>query len=149
MPAMEPLCFLLGIKPKSLSREEIILLEAELFVRICNELKEWMKQQYKNFFDLINFSRAKEDAILEKNLTQFIINDILSTDEYTMLGIACYTDTPEDVIRELASGLNSKPLAICFRKIIELHRSVRYELYQAIGKKIASEYLVANSKEKV
>jgi len=79
--------------------------------------------------------------MLEKNFTQFILNDIFSTDEYTVQGIAHYMDTHEDIIQELASGLNTKPLASYLRKIIELHRSVRRELYLAIGKKIAAEIL--------
>lgn len=63
--------------------------------------------------------------------------------EYNLEGIAYYADIPIDIIHELAAGLNTKPLATCLRKIIELHRSVRKELYQAIGQKIAAEYLAA------
>lgn len=60
-----------------------------------------------------------------------------------MQGIARYADIPEDVVNELASGLNTKPLATCLRKVIELHRLVRRELYQTIGKKIVAAYLTA------
>ena len=81
--------------------------------------------------------------MIEKNFIRLVLSDILSTGEYTIQGIAQYTDTHEDIINELASGLNTKPLAICLRKVIELHRLVRRELYQAIGKKVVSEYLAA------
>ena len=57
------------------------------------------------------------------------------------MGIACYTDTHEDIVHELISGLNTKPLPIFLRKAIELHKSVRKDLYQVISKKIADEYL--------
>jgi hypothetical protein len=59
----------------------------------------------------------------------------LSTGEYSLQGIAYYTGTHEDVMQELASGLNTKPLATVLQKIIELHKTVRHNLYYAIGKK--------------
>lgn len=141
MSAMEPLCYLMSINPRHFSKEENFLLEAELFVNICDELKEWFRQQYKDFFHLVKFNTTMEDAMLENNFIRLILNDILSTQEYTLQGIAHYTDTHEDIIHELASGLNTKPLATCLRKVIELHRLVRHELYQAIGKKIVAKYL--------
>jgi hypothetical protein len=141
MPALVPLCNLICINHLKFSKEEHLLLEAELFIRVCNELKESFREQYKNYFRLMKYTLEKENTMLEANLIRLIIKDILSTGEYTLEGIACYTDTHEDIISELASGLNTKPLATWLRKIIELHRSVRRELYQAIGKKVASEYL--------
>jgi hypothetical protein len=39
--------------------------------------------------------------------------------------------------------LNINPSALCFRKIIELHRTVRPELYKALGKKITEEAITA------
>jgi hypothetical protein len=141
MSAMEPLCHLIGINPKNFSKEENRLLEAEIFIRICDELKEMFRQQYKDFFHLMKLTVSREDKMLERNFIRLILKDILLTEEYTLQGIARYTDIHEDVIHELASGLNTEPLAICLRKVIELHRSVRGELYRAIGKKIASEYL--------
>ncbi|HEX2549459.1 MAG TPA: hypothetical protein VHM20_06500, partial [Gammaproteobacteria bacterium] len=50
------------------------------------------------------------------------------------------TGIHEDVINDLSSGLNTKPLAINFRKMIELHRTVRPALYQLLAKKIIYEY---------
>ena len=40
-------------------------------------------------------------------------------------------------------GLNTSPSAIFLRKIIELHRSIRPELYREIMRKITTEYLAA------
>lgn len=141
MAAMEPLCHLIGINSKKFSKEEFKLLEAEIFIRIYDELKEIFRKKYKDFSYLIKLTINQENTMLEKNFTQIILNDILSTEEYTLQGIAHYTDIPEDVIHELASGLNTKPLVTCLRKVIELHRLVRRELYQSIGKKIRDSYL--------
>lgn len=142
MSATEPLYYLIGINPEKLSKAEIHFLEAELFTRICDALKGVFKNYYKNYFQLMKYTNQMEDTMLEANFVQFIINDILSTEEYTLEGIACYIDTPEDVIVELVTGRNTTPSAIVFRRIIELHRMVRQELYQSITKKITSEYLM-------
>lgn len=141
MSAPEPFRNLIRINAAKLSKEECILLEAELFVRICEELKEVFRKQHKDYFRFMKFSLNMENTMLESNFIRLIIKDIMSTGEYTLQGIACYTDTHEDIIHELAAGLNTKPLATCLWKTIELHRSVRPELYNAIVKKVASEYV--------
>ena len=79
MSAMEPLCHLIGINPKKFSKEELSLLEADLFIRICDEIKEVFKQQYKDFFYLMKFTITKENEMIEKNFIRIILNDILST----------------------------------------------------------------------
>jgi hypothetical protein len=141
MSALEPLCKLIGINPCCLTREENILLEVDLFIRICVELKKFFREQYKDYYRLMKFTIEKEDIMLEGNFMQLIIRDILSTEEYTIYGIANYINTHEDIVKEVAAGLNTSPSVVLFRKIIELHRSVRYELYNAIIKKITDQYL--------
>ena len=140
MPAVEPLSRLIKINPCTLSKEENALLEAELFVETCEELKEVFRKKYKNYFCLMKFSVDKENIVLENKLTYWMINDILSTDEYTMQGIACYTDTFEEVIEEIMTGKNTSPSAKFLRKLIDLHRTVRRDLYDLIIKKIIDRY---------
>ncbi len=77
--------------------------------------------------------------MIEANFIRCIINDILSTEEYNLPGIAYYTDTPEDVIYEVAAGCNVRPTLLLARKIIELHRLVRPHLYREIMNKIINE----------
>jgi hypothetical protein len=143
MAATEFLCQIIGIKPHRLSREENIIFEAELFTRLCEEIKAVFKIFYKDYFRLMRFTAEMENRVMEDSLVRCVINDILSTEEYTLAGIACYTQTPEEVIYEVAMGQNTSPSALLLRKIIELHRSVRSDLYRAIMKKITEEYLVA------
>jgi hypothetical protein len=113
---------------------------SNLFTRICVELKEFFREQYKNYYRLMKFTIEKENLMLEGNFIQLIIRDILSTEEYTIYGIANYIDTHEDIVKEMAAGLNTSPSAVLFRKIIELHQSVRCELYNCIIKKITDQY---------
>ena len=141
MPALKPLCYLMRIQPDSLTKEENTLLEIELFTRIHEELKEIFKQQYKEYFRLLKFTLEKEDTMIETKCMRLIIQDILSTNEYDLNGIAYYTNTHEEVIQEIYMEQNTNPSSILLRKIIELHRVVRHDLYLQIAKKIASKYL--------
>jgi hypothetical protein len=147
MAAIEPLCHLVGIDSKKLSKEEYILLEAEIFIRICDELKNSFKEKHKDYFRVMKFTIEKENSMLENNFVRLIANDILSTEEYNLNGIANYADTPEDVVQEVIDGRNIRPSANLLWRLISLHRSVRAELYDTIVKKIASQYLSHPQKE--
>ena len=52
-----------------------------------------------------------------------------------------YTNTPEDVVNEVVSGINTNPSAAFFQKIIKLHQSVRQDFYLTLFKKIISGHL--------
>lgn len=141
MTALKPLCRLIGINPRRLSKEEHGLLEAALLIRICKEIKEVFREQHKEYFCLMKFTKEKEKIMIDANFIRLIIQDILSTEEYTLQGIAYYTDTNQDVVEEVATGLNISPSATFLQRVIELHQSVRHDLYNVIIKKIATEYL--------
>jgi len=81
-----------------------------------------------------------ENMMIEAEFLRCVINDILSTEEYSLTGIAQHTDTPEDVVHEVITGNNRNPSFAFSRRIIELHRTVRPDVYQAIMKKIAGKY---------
>lgn len=141
MTAPQSFCYFLGIEPEKLSREEFLLLEAELFVRVIEEVKAYFREYYQIYFLLLNFNKEMEDTMLEENFLRLIIQDILSTEEYTIDGIAYYTLNHPDVIYEALSGKIQNPSAIFLKRTIELHRSVRKELYKKIIQKIAKIYL--------
>jgi len=140
MPAIEPLCHLMSIKHSKLNREENFFLEAVLFTRLCEEIKECQRTELKNYFRLMKFTVEKENIVLEKHFVIFIMKDILSTEEYTLEGIALYTDTHKDVVEEIFSARNTNPSARFLGRLIELHCTIRRSLYLSLMKKIASEY---------
>lgn len=143
MAITEPLCLLLGITPSKFTKTENILIEIDLFTRLCKRLKEVFTEQYRNYFDTMKFTKEMENIMLDSSFIRLIINDILATGEYTIEGIAYYTNTHEDVLHELVTGLNTEPSASCLRNTMELHRIVRSELYKELGRKIALEFIVA------
>ncbi len=136
MPATEPLCHLIGINYKKLSKEEHFLLEAELFIQLCEKLQEFFREPQKSNFGLLKIKTEQENRMLENELARLITKDILSSEEYSLSGLAMYADTPEDVIQEIIDGRNTRPSALFLWKIIELHRSVRRGLYDTIIKNL-------------
>lgn len=141
MSATEFLCRTIGIDPRKLSKEENLILEAELYSRICNQVINSYEDQYKNYFFLLNDINTKEDDInmTDLNFLRSLIYDLLRNDTYTLSGIACYTQTPQDVIEELVIGSHSSPVLNLSRKLIELHRSLYPDLYRNILKKAIAE----------
>jgi len=137
MTAVIPLFQLMKIDISHLSKQELLILEAELFIHIYEELKEFFREQYKDYFRLMKLTKQMESSMLESNFVSSIVKDILSTQEYTLQGIAEYTDFHEDVVMDIIAGKNNCPSSIFLKRIIELHRSVRSELYKAIMKKIS------------
>lgn len=135
---MENLCRIVGINPNRLSKSENILMEMEIFYRVCHELKTHYNFDYFRYFQLIKNYEHMEEAMIDDNFVKCIVNDLL--EEYSLQGIAAYTDIPEEVIYELATGQNTNPSLKCIRKIIELHRSTRPSLYQTIVRKIVQEH---------
>ena len=133
-------CFL-GINPKSLSKEEKQIVEADLLVTICTELKEIFREQYNDYFRLMKLEPEMEDNMLDMNYIRWAIKDILLSGEYTLSGIAYYTQTPEEVVYEIAIGSNLRPSAIFLQRVIAIHREVKRDLYILIRKKIAEQYL--------
>ncbi len=143
MSVMEPLYRLVGVIPSRLTEEQSLLLEAEIFARICEELREIFRKQHWEYFYLMKFTIEMENIMLESKFVRLIIQDILATGEYNLEGIAHYTDTHEEVIEEMMTGRNASPSAAFLRKLIDLHRSVRPELYKEIVKKVTENYLTA------
>jgi hypothetical protein len=138
MPMLELLCHMTGFTPYKLSKNENQIVEAELFTRICDELKNLFKIYYQNYFNLMKLNTEMENTMLESTFMQNIINDILTTEEYTLEGIAYYTQSPEEVIIDILTGKNQTPSLQLARKIIEIHRTLRPELYSTLIKKIIS-----------
>lgn len=143
MTTLQSWCYLIGITAKQLSKDELLLVEAEIFIRIVQEVKEVFRENYKTFFGLMNYTVEMEDIMIESNFLRLIIQDILTSEEYDIKGIAYYTHIPEEVVNEIVIGLNTNPSAAILQRIINLHCSVRKDLYQSIYKKIALDKLEA------
>jgi hypothetical protein len=138
MPAIELLGDFIGIHSQGLSKKENFLLEAEFFIQMYEALKDFFKPQYQNYFRVMKFTNEIENKMLELDLFPHVINDLLKSEDYSLEGIAYYTQTSDEVISDIVSGINTAPSFPLTRKIIDLHRSVRPDLYREIMRKIVS-----------
>lgn len=142
MSKTDLVCCLLQQSIFKLPLAEKILLEVKLLNRIYHELSELFQSQHKEYQQLIKCNLNQEENMAGIRFMQEIIKDILSTKEYTLAGIATYTHIPEEVLSDVATGLNADLTFEASRKIFELHISVRRNLYDEIMRKIALEYLI-------
>lgn len=145
MPAMEPLHNLFNINSRSLNKGEEILLETELLRLIYEKLFSLFQLHLKPYCRIMKYDKDKEQKMIDENIMRLIINDIVTSNEYSLQGIACYTETPEDIIYEIASGANKSPSLQISQKIISLHRTVRSKLYDHLLKQIIHEHLTTDS----
>lgn len=139
MPALELLCKAMGVNAKKFSKEESFLLEADLYARVSNEIWNIFKSQYRDYFHLIRLNIERESSVMELQIVRCLINDILKSEDYSLSGIAYYTNMPEEVIQDLMIGYKVSPMIGFTRKLIELHKLIRPDIYQNIIKKITEE----------
>src|SRR5579872_5601585 len=127
-----------------LSKAESLLLEGVMFVRVLDKLLEIFKNEYRSYQKLLKSeSNNKEDERMEVNFLRNLINDILSTNEYTLEGIANVIRMPIDAVLEIASGINTNPSLMLAAKIIKLHSDVRRDFYGILIRKVVDEESVA------
>lgn len=141
MSAPEPFYRLMRLPVNSTTRTERSFLEAGLFFSIRTELKELFREAHQEYFSTMNFTYEDENNMLDANFVRFIINDILVSNEYNLAGIARYSGIHTDILNELVTGLNDNPSAHILHRLIEIHHSVRRELYIKIMKRIVAKYM--------
>lgn len=134
MAALEP--FFQSTFLKNLTREEIYLLEVDVFLKLYKELINFFRLCFFDSQNQENSNIDMETNMIENNFIRYLIRDILVTEEYTLKGIALYAQTSLDVIYDIIVGRNDSPSLMISRRIMELHRSTRPMLYREILAKI-------------
>ena len=137
MAALEPLYHLLEEPHKKMSKIEILLTEVILFLQLEPALNKTMKNPYAIHEGYSHDNQQKESMMIENNFVRNLIEDILSTEEYSLAGIAFHLNLPEEVLSDILIGYNQSPSLSLARKIMELHKFVRRDLYHHLVKKIA------------
>ena len=132
---------LFGQKASKLSKAEKLLLEIIIVARFYQELSNFFKSRYRNYHSLIKHYLIQEENMFNVKLMPEIINDIIATKQYSLAGIAIHTQIPEEVLSDVAIGINNNPTLEFSRKIFELHMGVRRHLYDEIMRKIVSDNL--------
>lgn len=143
MATMEYLCCAAGVDPKLLSKEENLLLEAALVSSLCDELAQIY--QIKIPANLSKNFQENKNMMTYGNIINLILQDLIKSNDYTISGVASYSNVPEEVIYDIAIGSNNNPSLEVSRKIIELHKTARHDLYQKVMQKITSNYMIGNA----
>lgn len=139
MPAVESLSQLIGINTNKLNKNETQLLEADIFFRVCSEVMSYLQMCYQDDFQLTPGDTIKEKEEMDMQFLRCLIKDLIKTKQYTLSGIAAYTQIPEDMIGEYLSGNKFSPALFFLRRLIDIHRTVRPEVYQEVLKKVRND----------
>jgi hypothetical protein len=125
-----------NVLPANLTRTELLVVELAFLIHIHASLKDWIRESYKEYFHTLNFTQEMEEEMIKANLISNLIKDILITQQYTIEGIAMYTNAPPEAIEDVLSGKNHQPSFELAQRIIDLHKMVRPKLYKEIINKI-------------
>lgn len=142
MPKVDLVKNLLRQKSKYLSKTEKLILEIVLITHIYRKLIKVFTYPYEQYKRLIRSNQNQEHNMNNVNLVQEMLKDILATEEYTLPGIAIYTNTPIEVLIDILSGFNNKPSLVLSKSIFEIHIAVKRELYDEIMREIVAKYLM-------
>lgn len=141
MSQIEYIHQLAGIDSSQLESDEILLLEAAMLNGLCNELA----MRYQDNFNYHKENLQEMTNMINKHFIYFITHDLINSNDYTIEGIANYSNIPEEVIVDIVIGTNNNPSIDVTRKIIELHRLARPDLYKRIINKIAGHLFASHS----
>jgi hypothetical protein len=139
MAASEWLCHFIGIDSKKFSKKENCILESEIYKRILQEFWINYQNQYREYFYLIKHNFETGDNAMELYVIRCLLNDLLNNQLYTLSGVAYYTQIPVEIIEDLLIGHKTSPLVTFVRKLIELHKFAKPDIYQKIIKKITDK----------
>jgi len=98
---------------------------------LLHELSQKQQQVDKNY----HTNTAMECYMLDNKMIQFIIREILKTEEYTLEGIAYYARVPFDVIFDAACG-NSHLSVTAWTNIVDLYMQVKPEIPRMLFDKL-------------
>ena len=77
-----------------------------------------------------NFSM--ESYVMDSKILQLIIRGIVDTGEYSLEGIAFYTNIPFDVIYDAACGISYHLSVTAWAKVVDLYLQVKPEVAQVL-----------------
>lgn len=110
------------VRNRDISEKERILLEMIFLKYLYSELMQTFAPKVPKW----------DGNMLGDSVIKFLINDLLLSEEYSLKGLAEYTSYCEDVIYDVALGVNRQPTLEFSAKIVELHFLARRDLYTPI-----------------
>lgn len=90
--------------------------------------------QNKMQFDQSNY--LEERYAMDSKMMQFLLQSIVETGEYTLEGIAHYTQISFDAIFDAACGINNQLSITSWVKIVELYLQVKPDVAKILRDKV-------------
>lgn len=96
---------------------------------------------YRFFYDLFdrsirpnkkNNNLSMESYVMDSKILQLLIQGIVESGEYTLEGIAFYTNIPFDVIYDAACGISYHLSVTAWAKVVDLYLQVKPEVAQVL-----------------
>lgn len=94
-----------------------------------------MHQLFNEKINLTQDQILLEFYSMEKNVIQFVLREIVETEEYTLEGIAHSTRVPLDIIYDAACGINKQLSISAWSKIMDLYLQVRPDVKEVLIKR--------------
>lgn len=91
---------------------------------------------FRNQIDCNQYNCSMESYAMDSQIIQGIINGIIETGEYTLEGIAYYTEIPFDVIYDAALGVHNHFSITPWAKIANLYLQVKPDITQLLIDKL-------------
>jgi hypothetical protein len=95
-------------------------------------LHKLFSEIFKNQQDSNQYNLSMESYAMDSLIVQSILKGIIETGEYTLEGIAYYTQIPFDVIYDAASGIHNHFSVTPWAKIANLYLQVKPEIAQLL-----------------
>ena len=76
---------------------------------------------------------SMESYVMDSKILQLLLQGIVETGEYTLEGIAFYTNIPFDVIYDAACGISYHLSVTAWAKVVDLYLQVKPEIAQVLN----------------
>lgn len=114
-------------------KSERQLLKAILLNKTHQFLAECFASHLK--LELKNHS-SMESYLMDNKILQLLIQGIVDSEQYTLEGIAFYTNIPFDVIYDAACGISNHLSITTWTKIVNLYLQVKPEVAQLLSERL-------------
>ena len=91
---------------------------------------------FQNKIQLEKTFSSMECYTMDNKIIQFLIQEIIDTEQYTLEGIAHYTRIPFDVIFDAACGNNTQLSITPWARVVDLYMQVKPDVSQLLLNKL-------------
>jgi len=119
-----------------------------LKVFLLNHLQEIFCDRFKLSNQQESKTEIREGYAVDSKILQLVIQEMVTTGEYTLEGIAYYTQIPLDVVLDAACGINKQLAITPWLRIVKLYIQMKPEILSTLTNRLAT-LLTNNNQAKI